>query len=85
MSSSNRFVREIHDADGVEEASNGATAQRPSDWGGDSGDAQFVPLTIPLGLRIGLDPAHVGALADDLEVDAFLDLSRRLTDHDASG
>ena len=29
----------------------------------------------PMGVRTGYDPAHLGALGDDLEVDALLDLS----------
>jgi hypothetical protein len=32
----------------------------------------------PMGLRAGIDPARVGDLADDLEVEAFLDVSRSL-------
>jgi hypothetical protein len=29
----------------------------------------------PMGLRAGIDPATLGDLADDLEVEAFLDVS----------
>ena len=32
----------------------------------------------PMGLRAGIDPARLGDLADDLEVEAFLDVSRSL-------
>ena len=32
----------------------------------------------PMGLRAGIDPATLGDLADDLEVEAFLDISRSL-------
>ena len=32
----------------------------------------------PMGLRAGNDPATLGDLADDLEVEAFLDISRSL-------
>lgn len=32
----------------------------------------------PMGLRAGIDPATLGDLADDLEVEAFLDVSRSL-------
>ena len=83
MSRINRLVREIDDAEGVEEALNHAAAQGPADSQDDSGEAPFVPLTNPLGLRTGSDPAHLGALADALEVNAFLDLSHRLTDGSA--
>jgi hypothetical protein len=36
----------------------------------------FVLRARPLGLRAGLDPAGFNKLADDLEVDAFLEKSR---------
>jgi len=32
----------------------------------------------PMGLRAGIDPARLGDLADDLEAEAFLDVSRSL-------
>ena len=32
----------------------------------------------PMGLRAGIDPTKLGDLADDLEVEAFLDVSRSL-------
>ena len=32
----------------------------------------------PIGLRAGIDPARLGELADDLEIEAFLDVSRSL-------
>ena len=38
---------------------------------------QFVVKARPLGLRAGSDPASFNKLADDLEVDAVLDKSRR--------
>jgi hypothetical protein len=31
-----------------------------------------------MGLRAGIDPARLGELADDLEIEAFLDVSRSL-------
>jgi hypothetical protein len=31
----------------------------------------------PMGLRAGIDPARLNALADDLEADAFVELSAR--------
>lgn len=83
MPRDNRLVRETDDAEVIEEVLNRAEARGPANSEGDSGEAPFVPLTKPLRLRTGLDPAHLGALADDLEVNAFLDLSRRLTDSNA--
>ena len=37
----------------------------------------FVLKARPLGLRAGLDPAGFNQLADDLEIDAWLDQNRR--------
>ncbi len=45
----------------------------------------FVPQSYPMGLRTGLDPAHFNSLNDDLEVDAFLELSRRLDKQSSAG
>jgi len=39
---------------------------------------QFVIKARPLGLRAGIDPASFNKLADDLEVDAFLEQSSRV-------
>ena len=39
---------------------------------------QFVNKARPLGLRAGIDPASFNKLADDLEVDAFLEQSSRV-------
>ena len=50
----------------------------------DARDPPFVPQTFPMGLRAGNDPAHLDTLGTDLEVDAFLGLSRRLGRRDAS-
>ncbi|MFM8634076.1 MAG: antitoxin [Planctomycetia bacterium] len=33
----------------------------------------------PLGMRAGIDPIRIGELGDELDVQAFLDLSRSLT------
>ena len=38
----------------------------------------FVVKARPMGLRTGIDPARLSELADDLEVEAFLNLTRRL-------
>ena len=64
---------------------NRAVVQGLADLRSDSGEASFVPAAYPMGLRAGHDPAHLGALGDDLEVDAFLELSRRLSERTASG
>lgn len=50
--------------------------------GGRANKAKTPKFTIkarPLGLRSGIDPAGFNKLADDLEVDAFLDKTRRAT------
>lgn len=39
---------------------------------------QFIIKARPLGLRSGIDPASFNKLADDLEIDAFLDKNRRV-------
>ena len=38
-----------------------------------AGATRFIVKARPLGLRSGIDPAGFNKLADDLEVDAFLD------------
>ena len=50
----------------------------------DSGEEPFVSPSFPMGLRAGYDPAYLGNLGDEEDVDAFLDLSRRLSDRDSS-
>jgi len=42
------------------------------------GATQFIIKARPLGLRSGIDPASFNKLADDLEIDAFLDKNRRV-------
>ena len=39
--------------------------------------AQFVVKARPMGLRAGIDPTSFNKLADELEVDAFLEKARR--------
>ena len=67
------------------EVLNRAVVQGLADLRSDAGEAPFVPAAYPRGLRAGHDPAHLGALDDDMEVDEFLDLSRRLSERTASG
>ena len=43
-----------------------------------SGAPKFAIKARPLGLRSGIDPAGFNKLADDLEVDAFLDKNVRV-------
>ena len=64
---------------------NGAVVKGLADLRSDVGKAPFVPTTYPMGLRAGFDPAHLGELGDELEVDAFLDLSRRLSERTGPG
>ena len=85
MSGTNRLIRKIDNAEGMVQVSNRAVAQHPANSTRNSGQALDVPQAEPMGLRVGFDPARLGALADDLEVDAFLDLSRRLIDGDVFG
>lgn len=50
---------------------------------GQSRDARTEPFAVdarPMGLRAGLDPAAFNRLADDLEAEAFLETTRRLTE-----
>ena len=42
-----------------------------------TGTPKFIIKARPLGLRSGIDPAGFNKLADDLEVDAFLDKNVR--------
>lgn len=41
-------------------------------------DQPFTLRAQPMGLRAGIDPGRLNQLADELESDAFADLSRRL-------
>ena len=49
-----------------------------ADVAGDSREPPFIIQARPMGLRAGLDPAHLNAIAGELEVDAHAELSRRL-------
>ncbi|MCY4284218.1 MAG: hypothetical protein OXC65_02620 [Thiotrichales bacterium] len=66
------------------EVLNRAVVQGLADLRSDAREVLFVPVTCPMGLRAGYDRARLGALADDMEVDAFLDLSRGLSKRIAS-
>ena len=57
------------------EVLNAAIVRGLAELQSDAGETPFVPAVYPMGLRAGYDPAHLGALDDDVEVDAFLDLS----------
>jgi len=43
-----------------------------------TGGPKFILKARPLGLRSGIDPAGFNKLADDLEVDAFLEKNSRV-------
>ena len=58
-----------------EEVLNAAVVRGLASLRSDAGEAPFVPAVYPMGLRAGYDPTQLGALGDDLEVDAFLDPS----------
>ena len=44
----------------------------------------FIQQSFPMGLRTGYDAAHLNALNDDIEADAFLALARRLSEQAAA-
>ena len=67
------------------EALNRAVVDGLADLRCDSEDTPFLSPTFPMGLRAGNDPAYLDTLGDDMEVDAFLALSRRLAKRDAPG
>ena len=67
------------------DALNSAILKGLADLRSDAEDTPFVLPTFPMGLRAGNDPGHLGSLGDDMEVDAFLALSRRLAERDAPG
>ena len=75
-----RLIREAMRQRGqsFKEVLNRAVVQGLADLQHEAGDPPFVAQTFPMGLRAGNDPAHLGTLGDDLEADAFLELSRRL-------
>ena len=50
-----------------EEALNQAVVRGLSDLRFDAEEAPFVPLTFPMGLRVGHDPAYPGSLDGDVE------------------
>jgi len=50
----------------------------------DIDETSFSQQSFPMGLRTGYDPAHLNSLNDDMEVDAFLALSRRLSEQPSS-
>ena len=67
------------------EVLNQAVVQGLADLRCDAGEAPFAPPAFPMGLRAGYDPALLDSLDGDLEVGAFLDLSRRLGEQYPSG
>lgn len=67
------------------EALNRAIILGLADLHGDAEEAPFVPQTFPMHLLAGHDPARLDSLDGDVEVSAFLDLSRRLDGRTASG
>ncbi len=67
------------------EALNQAVIQGLADLPCDTDETPFVPQSFPMNLRTGYDPAHLNSLSDNMEVTAFLDLSRRLGEQTATG
>ena len=66
------------------EALNQAVVRGLADLRCDAEEAPFVPLTFPMGLRAGHDPAYLDSLDGELEVGAFLEVSRRLGERSTS-
>ena len=81
-----RLLREAMHQRGhsFKETLNQAVLRGLADLTGDAGQAPCVPPSFPMELRAGHDSAYLGALDDELEVEAFLDLSRRLGERTAT-
>ena len=81
-----RLLREAMSQRGqsFKEALNQAVVRGLADLRCDAEEPAFVPLTFPMGLRAGHDPAHLDSLDGELEVSAFLEVSRRLSERTPS-
>ena len=60
------------------EALNQAVLKGLADVAVDGDEEPFDPESSPMGLLAGHDPAHLNRLNDDLEAQAFVDLTLRL-------
>ena len=81
-----RLLREAMHQRGqsFKETLNQAVTRGLADLLGDTDKTPFVQPSFPMGLRAGHDSAHLNSLNDDMEVDAFLALSRRLSEPPSS-
>lgn len=81
-----RLLREAMSQRGqsFKEALNQAVVRGLADLRCDAEEAAFVPPTFPMGLRAGHDPAYLDSLDGELEVSAFLEVSRRLGERTTS-
>ena len=81
-----RLLREAMHQRGqsFKETLNQAVTRGLADLLGDTDKMPFVQPSFPMGLRAGYDSAHLNSLNDDMEVDAFLALSRRLSEPPSS-
>ncbi len=59
---------------------NSALRKGLADVGPDRDEPDFQVNARPMGLRAGIDPARLNALADDLEAEAHAELTKRLRD-----
>ena len=82
-----RLLREAMHQRGqsFKETLNQAVTKGLADMLCDADKTSFVQQSFPMGLRTGYDPAHLNSLNDDMEVDAFLDLSHRLNKQSLTG
>ena len=81
-----RLLREAMHQRGqsFKETLNQAVIRGLADLHCDIDKTSFIQQSFPMGLRTGYDPAHLNSLNDDMEVDAFLTLSRRLSEQPSS-
>jgi hypothetical protein len=64
------------------EALNQAIRNGLADMSAATHESRFEVRARPMGLRTGIDPARLNQFADEIEVDAFLALDRKLTEQE---
>ena len=82
-----RLLREAMHQRGqsFKETLNQAVIKGLGDLSCDTDKTRYIQPSFPMGLRTGHDPANLNSLNDDMEVDAFLALSRRLAEESPTG
>ncbi len=75
-----RLLKEAMRRRGIsfKEALNRAVLKGLADLGGGGDEAPFEPRSFPMGLAPGLEPTQLARLNDEVEADAFVELTRRL-------